>query len=94
MVRCEKREYGYEIMVEGRANDVIGEIVHLAAAYHMRVFEDDLKIDVKKDKDKVIRAATNAFGIVMSEAMHKLCDEKEIHSVVLRKEKQKGGVVQ
>ena len=42
MVKCEKRDYGYEIQISGTANDVIGEIANLAAAFHVNVMKDDL----------------------------------------------------
>lgn len=94
MVRCEKREYGYEISVNGTANEVIGEIAHLAAAFHVTLMKDDLKVDMKRNKDAAIKASCMAFMLVMEDAMKLILDEDRATSIVLKGGAAKGGAVQ
>ena len=77
MVKSEKRDYGYEIQVSGTANDVIGEIAHLAAAFHVTLMKDDLHVDMKKDKRAAIKASCFAFKLLMEKAMEEILDEEK-----------------
>ncbi|MBR5302939.1 MAG: hypothetical protein IKU38_08900 [Clostridia bacterium] len=94
MVKCEKRDYGYEIQVSGTANDVIGEIANLAAVFHVNVMKDDLHVDMKKDRSAAIKASCCAFGAVMKKAMEDILDEAKTQNIVLKGDAAKGGVVQ
>lgn len=94
MVKCEKRDYGYEIQISGTANDVIGEIANLAAAFHVNVMKDDLHVDMKKDRSSAIKASCFAFGAVMKKAMEDILDEEKTQNIVLKGDAAKGGVVQ
>ena len=94
MVKSEKRDYGYEIQVSGTANDVIDEIAHLAAAFHVTLMKDDLHVDMKKDKRAAIKASCFAFRLLMEQAMEEILDEKKTQNIVLKGNAAKGGVVQ
>ena len=94
MVKSEKRDYGYEIQVSGTANDVIGEIAHLAAAFHVTLMKDDLHVDMKKDKRAAIRASCFAFGAIMEKTMEEILDEEKTHNIVFKGDAAKGGAVQ
>ena len=94
MVKCEKRDYGYEIQVSGTTSDVIGEIAHLAALFHVTLVKNDLGLDMKKNKTAAIRASCLAFKDVMEKAMQEILDENRTRNIVLKGNAAKGGAMQ
>lgn len=94
MVKCEKRDYGYEIQVSGTTNDLIDEIAHLAAAFHVTLMKEDLHVDMKKDKWAAIKGSSGAFRLVMEKAMVEILDESKTQNIVLKGNAAKGGAVQ